>query len=133
MTFKTATPGCFLSVQDVRLAWTSSYQYLGCVWLEQGLTFTTQARYLKKRTQARISVLRAMTRTHAAATYSLLRLFYVQGVRALVDYSAPVLVALSPSQQKKARATAYHPLLPACSNPGRMISWYTASGWATAH
>ena len=39
-----------------------------------------------------------MTKTHAGATSSVLWLFYVQAVRALVDYSAPVLVALCPTQ-----------------------------------
>lgn len=39
-----------------------------------------------------------MTRTSAGATVSVLRLFDVQAILALVDYSAPVLVTLS--QQK---------------------------------
>lgn len=60
-----------------------------------GLIFTAKASYLKERTEARINVMSAMTRNHAGATYSVLRLFYVQAVCALVDYSAPVLVALS--------------------------------------
>ena len=41
----------------------------------------------------------AMTRPAAGATYDVLRLFYVQAVRSLVDYSAPVLTALSSSQR----------------------------------
>ena len=42
-----------------------------------------------------------MTRTHAGATSSVLCFLYVQAVRVLVDYSAPVLVALCPTQQKR--------------------------------
>ncbi|KAG0718417.1 putative RNA-directed DNA polymerase from transposon BS [Chionoecetes opilio] len=100
MTIKAATPDCHLLVQDVRLPWTRVYQYLG-VWIDRGLTFTTQVKYLRERTQARVNVMRAMTRTHAGASYAVLRLFYVQAVRALLDYSAPVLIALSPTQQKR--------------------------------
>ena len=51
--------------------------------------------------QARINVMRAMTRPGAGATYSVLRLYYVQAVRSLVDYCAPVLAAVSPSQQER--------------------------------
>ena len=43
--------------------------------------------------------MRAMTRH--TATYSVLYLFYVQTVRALVDYGAPVLIVLSPTQQEQ--------------------------------
>ena len=71
------------------------------MWVDSGLTFTTQVTYLRDRTEARTNVMRAMTRTSAGATFSVLRLFYVQAVRALVDYSAPVLVTLSRSQQKR--------------------------------
>ena len=100
MMMKTAFPDCHLRTQGIRLAWTNSHRYLG-VWVDRSLTFTTQPTYLRERTQARINVMRAMTRTHTGATSSVLRLFYVLAVRALVDYSAPVLVALSPTQQKR--------------------------------
>ena len=46
--------------------------------------------------------MQAMPRHTAGATYSyfVLRLYYVQAVLALVDYSAPVLIAFSPTQQE---------------------------------
>lgn len=43
-----------------------------------------------------------MTRPTAGATFSVLCPYYVQAVHSLVDYSAPVLVALSPNQQERA-------------------------------
>ena len=45
--------------------------------------------------------MRAMTRPSAGATFSVLRLYYVQAVRSLVSYSAPVLIALSNNQQER--------------------------------
>ncbi|KAG0716228.1 hypothetical protein GWK47_010216 [Chionoecetes opilio] len=45
--------------------------------------------------------MRAMTRLNAGATFSVLRLYYVQAVRSLVDYCAPVIIALSPNQQER--------------------------------
>ncbi|KAG0716376.1 putative RNA-directed DNA polymerase from transposon BS [Chionoecetes opilio] len=100
MTIKAANPACQLRVQGIGLAWTDSYLYLG-VWLDRRLSFTAQLDYLRERTQARLNVMRAMTRLNAGATFSVLRLYYVQAVRSLVDYCAPVLIALSPSQQER--------------------------------
>ena len=40
-----------------------------------------------------------MMRLTEGATYSVLRLYYVQAVRSLVDYNAPALTAFSPHQQ----------------------------------
>ena len=100
MMVRAADPAWQLRVQGVELAWIDSYQYLG-VWVDKRLSFTAHAAYLRERTQARLNVMRAMTRPTAGATFSVLRLYYVQAVRSLVDYSAPVLAALSPSQQER--------------------------------
>ena len=70
------------------------------VWVDKWLSFTTHVAYLKERTQERLNAIRAMKRRTCGATYSILRLFYVQMMRALVDYSTPVLIALSPTQQE---------------------------------
>lgn len=37
----------------------------------------------------------AMTKLHARATYTKLRLFYLQTMCLLVDYSAPILITLT--------------------------------------
>ena len=100
MMVRAADPAWQLRVQGVELAWIDSYQYLG-VWVDKRLSFTAHAAYLRERTQARLNVMRAMTRPTAGATFSVLRLYFVQAVRSLVDYSAPVLAALSPSQQER--------------------------------
>ncbi|KAG0725731.1 putative RNA-directed DNA polymerase from transposon BS [Chionoecetes opilio] len=101
MMFKAAaSPVCPLQIQGIRLAWTRSFQYFG-MWPDRSLTFTTQVTYLRERAETRLNIMRAMTRTHAGATSSVPRLFYVHNVRALVDYSAPVLVALSLTQQRR--------------------------------
>lgn len=65
-------------------------------WVDQGLTFIKQATYLRERSQARL-VMKVMTRTHAGTTYPVLCLFYGLGVRALINYSEPVLFAVSPT------------------------------------
>ncbi|KAK3886590.1 hypothetical protein Pcinc_009238 [Petrolisthes cinctipes] len=99
MMLKAADPAWQLHVQGIDLAWTNSYQYLS-VWVDKRLSFKAHAAYLRERTQARLNVMRARTRPTAGATFSVLRLYYVQAVRSLVDYSALVL-ALSPNQQER--------------------------------
>ena len=100
MAIRAATPADRLSVQGIRLAWTGCYQYL-TVWLDSRLSFAAQLTYLRERTRARLNVMRAMMRPGAGATYNVLHLYYVQAVRSLIDYSAPVLTSLSPSQQAR--------------------------------
>ncbi|KAG0706165.1 putative RNA-directed DNA polymerase from transposon BS [Chionoecetes opilio] len=100
MMIRAANPACQLRVQGIGLAWTDSYLYLG-VWLDRRLSFTAQVAYLRDRTQARLNVMKAMTRLNAGVTFSVLRLYYVQAVRSLVDYCAPVFIALSPNQQER--------------------------------
>ena len=96
MAIRGATPADRMSVQGIGLAWTGCYQYFG-VWLDLRLSFGAQLTYLRERTQARLNVMRAMTCPGAVVTYDVLRLYYMQVVRSLVDYSAPVLTSLSPS------------------------------------
>ena len=100
MAIRTATPAGRLSVQGIGLAWTDRYLYLG-VWVDSRLSFGPQLAHLRDRMEARLNVMRAMTRPAAGATYHVLRLYYVQAVRSLVDYSAPVLTAISTSQRMR--------------------------------
>ena len=88
------TPEEALRIQGVRLQWTAAYQYLG-VWIDQRLTFRKEVNYLKERTKLRLTVMRAMTSSRAGATQRVLRLYYLQAVRSLVDYAAVALVTLS--------------------------------------
>ncbi|KAG0727153.1 hypothetical protein GWK47_035253 [Chionoecetes opilio] len=104
MTIKAANPACQLRVQGIGLAWTDSYLYLGVV-ARQAAVVMAQLDYLRERTQARLNVMRAMTRLNAGSTFSVLRLYYVQAVRSLVDYCAPVIIALSPVSRSGSRCS----------------------------
>ena len=97
------TPDTSLRIQGVCLQWVPAYQYLG-VWVDQRLTFRKEVEYLKERTKARISVMRAMTTTKAGATDRVLRLYYVQAVRSLVDYAAVTLVSLADTNRRSLEA-----------------------------
>ena len=92
------TPDEALRIQGARLEWTGAYQYLG-VWIDQGLTFKKQVRYLRERTKHRLTVMRAMTNSRSGATLKVLRLFYIQAVRSLVDYSSVALVSLTKTKK----------------------------------
>lgn len=100
MNIKAASPECHLHIQDVRPAWTPTYQYLG-VWVDHSLTITREATYLRKRIQARLNVRRVMTRAHTGATFTLLLLFQVEDVHTLTDCNASGFVGLSTEQRRK--------------------------------
>ena len=96
-----------LRIQGVQLQWTNAYLYLG-IWIDSKLTFKKEVAYLKDRTKTRLNVMRAMTSTRAGATHRVLRIYYVQAVRSLVDYAAVVLVALAKSRKKDLEVIQNH-------------------------
>ncbi|KAG0714511.1 hypothetical protein GWK47_001553 [Chionoecetes opilio] len=73
MTIKAANPVCQLRVQGIGLAWTDPLP-VPRGGARRRLSFTAQLDYLRERTQARLNVMRAMTRLNAGATFSVLRL-----------------------------------------------------------
>ncbi|MPC29080.1 hypothetical protein E2C01_022297 [Portunus trituberculatus] len=88
MMVKAVNPAWQLHIQGVGLAWTKSYQYLE-VWVDKQLSFMVHVAYLREMTQARLNMMWATTHLTEGATYSVLRLYYVQAIRSLVDYSIP--------------------------------------------
>ena len=100
MCMRVPLPEAHLTVQDTPLQWVDSYRYLG-VWIDAKLRFGKEVRHLMDATRARLHLLRAMTRPRLGAGYKVLRTYYVQAVRSVVDYAAVALVSLPDSQWKK--------------------------------
>ena len=100
MVFKDEDPVTHLHFRHSRLVWVAEHMYLG-IWLDKQLKFGKQVAYLEERTEARHSVMRAMTGRNAGASPAVLRKFYIHAIRPLVDYSAPVLINLADNHQKK--------------------------------
>lgn len=51
--------------------------------------------------QARLNMMRAMTRPSAGTYFTVLHLYYIQAVHSLIDYSAPILVAMARHLQQQ--------------------------------
>ena len=83
-----------LRIQGTPLTWVSEHKYLG-IWVDQNLTFKREVEYLRERVRDRLAVMRALSGPKAGATTGVLRLFYAQAIRPLIDYAAPALVAAS--------------------------------------
>lgn len=98
MSFNKQTPRQRLTIQGTQLVWVGEHQYLG-VWLDTWSTYKKQVEYLAGRVKARHNVMRAMTHPSAGTTSTILRQFYVHAIRPLIDYSSPVLVDISGTQQ----------------------------------
>lgn len=48
--------------------------------------------------QARLRILRAITATEGEADFRVLKLFYLEAIRSIVDYVAPLLATTTPIQ-----------------------------------
>lgn len=95
-----STPREALHIQDSPIEWVTSYKYLG-VWITKNQGADKQLRYLQETTKNRTNVMRAMTSPSLGASYKVLRTYYLQAVRSIIDYAAPVVLTLNPQQQRK--------------------------------
>lgn len=88
-----------LLIQTVRLVWIDSYQHRA-VWVDKRLSFAAYAYYLRQRMWVRLNVMQDIRDSQRAPPSPSCALYYVKAVRSLVNYSAPVLIALSPNKQE---------------------------------
>jgi len=59
--------------------------------LDSHLRFNRHIAAIKDRTRVRLRIMRAMTGLHEGATYPVLRMFYIQAIRSVIEYGAPCL------------------------------------------
>ncbi|KAG0714204.1 putative RNA-directed DNA polymerase from transposon BS [Chionoecetes opilio] len=95
--FGSQTPRSPLKLQDTNINWVNSFPYLG-IWLDSQLTFKKHVAATKERAKSRIRILRIMTGFQEGTNYDVLRTFYVQAIRSLIDYGAPCLSLTSATQ-----------------------------------
>lgn len=94
MSFGMPPPNTPLLLGTAEIPRSHSHQYLG-VWLDEKLSFQTHVRYLRERTVARTRVLKAIAWRGTGASFAVKRLFYIQAIRSVIDYSALCLCDLS--------------------------------------
>ncbi|XP_068237080.1 uncharacterized protein [Palaemon carinicauda] len=88
-----------LNLPGTPIEWVNNFTYLG-VNLNFRLSPTPKITLLKHKAHSQLNALRCITSLNQGATHHILRLFYIQAVRSLVEYAAPVLTTLSPTQEK---------------------------------
>ena len=109
MFFRGRPPVATLNLGGRRLAWSTAHRYLG-VWFDPQLSFRPQVTYLRDLLAARQRVLRVISSLDGGAHFDVKRLFYMQAMRSLVDYSAPCLPALGGSLVAKLEVAQNHAL-----------------------
>ena len=85
-----------LKLHDTHIDWAESHPYLG-IWLDAHLRFNKHIAAIKDRTRARLRIMRAMAGLHEGASYPVLRIFYIQAIRSVIEYGAPCLAATTPA------------------------------------
>ncbi|XP_068203704.1 uncharacterized protein [Palaemon carinicauda] len=98
-----------LNLLGTPIEWVNSFTYLG-VNLNFRLYPTTEIMLLKHKANSQLNALRRITSLNQGATHHILRLFYIQAVCSLVEYAAPVLTTLSPTQEKTIKTNRTCPL-----------------------
>ena len=79
---------------------------------DSNLSFKAEITDLASRLRARVNVLRSISGLTWGATRSCLHLFYQQVIRSLIDYAAPALLTVSPSElSSRAGHKAYRKLI----------------------
>ncbi len=95
MYFKGGGPHAPLQVQPHEIEWTTQHPYLG-IWMDENLEFRRHVKSIQERTNTRLKAMRAITATEGGANLKVLRLLYIQAIRSIVDYAAPLLATISP-------------------------------------
>lgn len=93
-------PEVHLSMQGTDIEWVETHQCLG-VFFDRRLSFQPHVEYLRERMAMRITAMRRITCTSAGADYNVLRTYYIQAVRSLLDYSSIALAGLQPGLVQK--------------------------------
>ena len=100
MAFKLSLETENLTMQGHRLEWVQEYRSLGIV-IDNRLLFTNHVNDLRERLKSRVRTMRVMTSSKVGANSKVLRTFYVQAIRSLVDYSSHALFLVSNTKLKK--------------------------------
>lgn len=93
-------PNQYLYIDTQQIAWESSYKCLG-VFFNNQCDSSTQLRHVLQKTKSHINVVRRLSATDMGAGFHVLRTFYIQGIRSIIDYSATSLLNLTPDQVSK--------------------------------
>lgn len=93
MPFGIMAPSSQLFIGDSPVQYVTTHLYLG-VWFDSRLSFRAEVNHLRDRTKLRLSALRALAGKGGEASYKVLRLFYTQAIRSIVDYGTPALLSL---------------------------------------
>ncbi|KAK8372172.1 hypothetical protein O3P69_011867 [Scylla paramamosain] len=83
-----------LRLHDSDIAWVGSHPYLG-VWMDPHLTFKSHVAATAGKAKARLNIMRAITGLKRGANYQVLRTYYIQAVRSVIEYGAPCLSTAS--------------------------------------
>ncbi|XP_050704226.1 uncharacterized protein LOC126989660 [Eriocheir sinensis] len=85
-----------LELDGTPVPWVHVHKHLG-VTIDSRLSFGPYVNQLSQTVVTRTNIMRALARTAGGASDRVLRLFYLQAVRACVDYRTPCLMTVDPA------------------------------------
>ena len=98
-----------IKLGETDIDWVNSYRYLGVV-LDKHLNLAPLVDDIVKRQRLRLNVMAAISGFSWGANAKVLRMFYVQAIRSLTDYAAPILSLLLTDMPRVRRRSRAHAL-----------------------
>ena len=100
MMFYRKDPSFVLKLYDNKLKWVNEHKFLGIIF-DKKLTFKAHIEYLISRCLKRINIMKSLTTVKGGANFKVLRTYYLQAIRSIIDYSAPAIILAKPNLIKK--------------------------------
>ena len=95
--FNGVRPQAPLRAGPIDIEWVNNHQYLG-IQLDHRLNFRHHVQYTADRVRPRLRVMRFITATEGGADFRVLKTFYLQAIRSIFDYAAPLLATVRQTQ-----------------------------------
>lgn len=100
MAIRTPQPRHQLLLGHTPVEYTTTHRYLGVIF-DSKLTFKPEVAYLRTRANSRLNALKFLAGKGRGASQKVLKLFYIQAIRSLVDYAAPAILTLNHQELQK--------------------------------
>ena len=100
MLFGKSKPNFTLQIYKNNIEWVESHKFLGII-IDRKLNFNNHVEYILSRCNKRINLMKSLASVKHGVKAKILKTYYVQAVRSIIDYAAPALLLASKTTLKK--------------------------------
>ena len=94
MYFNSNLPENCLTICNKLIKWVTNHKFLGIIF-DNKLTFSKHIDFIVGRCNKRINILKSIASITGGVKARILRIYYIQAIRSIIDYAAPVLYTIN--------------------------------------